>query len=55
VEIVTIFQQKINEIIQIVLSLKNIAQEIKNLQHTVKQNKAAGDSCCFFCMQKKEE
>jgi 5-formyltetrahydrofolate cyclo-ligase len=52
VEIVTIFQQKINEIIQIVLSLKNIAQEIKNLQHTVKQNKAAGASCCFFCCRK---
>jgi 5-formyltetrahydrofolate cyclo-ligase len=52
VEIVTIFQQKINEIIQIVLSLKNIAQEIKNLQHTVKQNKTAGDSCCFFISKK---
>jgi 5-formyltetrahydrofolate cyclo-ligase len=52
VEIVTIFQQKINEIIQIVLSLKNIAQEIKNLQHTAKQNKTAGSSCCFFCIQK---
>jgi 5-formyltetrahydrofolate cyclo-ligase len=49
---VTISQQKINVITQIVLSLKNIAQEKSVQLHIVKQNKQQGDSCCFFVTQK---
>lgn len=34
------------------MSLKNIAQEIKNLQHTVKQNKQQGLPAVFFVSKK---
>jgi hypothetical protein len=54
VEIVTIFQQKINVTTQIVLSLKNIAQEKSVQLHIAKQNKQRGIPAAFFIVQKDE-
>ncbi|MDF2536523.1 MAG: hypothetical protein K0R18_2685 [Bacillales bacterium] len=45
---VTILVQKINVTIQIVLSLRNIAQDVSNQMHIAKQNNSTGHTPVVF-------